>query len=360
MRLARLRAVSFRNLKDLDFAPEARIAVLFGANAQGKTNLVEALYVLSNLQSFRTHRVRDLVTFGDRGASVEGAVESRGVRTRLRVSLRDGTRQATVDEKAPPSTGTYLSEFHTVLFSPLDLDLARGNQELRRRFVDRATFLEDPQHLARLRALRRVLRQRNALLSSGAPGLDVWDERYAELATAVYAARRGTLERLSNQIAAMHRHIAGGLEAVELQLSGPGGDPPEVKALLLEKLAAQRERDVRLGYTGSGPHRQALRVRLGGDPLERHASQGQMRTLALSLKLALLRWSRDVLGHAPVFLLDDPGSELDRDRLEFLGAFLSQWQGQVVIAATERHAVPLDPAAQAQPYRVVAGTVNPA
>lgn len=360
MTLAHVRVRSFRNLSQVALEPGPGVNVLFGENAQGKTNLIEALYVLANLQSFRTRRLRDLVLFGSNRARVEGEVRGRRGTVRLRVEVGPEGRNATCDGAPPASVADYLSELHTVLFTPLDLDLARGNQELRRRFADRATFLADPTHLGTLRDYNRALRQRNALLRSGQAGIDAWDERLASLGGAVHRARGETLRRLEPFVAAIHGEISGGREEVTVELARGGGEGGGEDADdLLTRLRRWRLRDVQRGYTTVGPHRDAVVIRLGGNRVDRFGSQGQLRTLALSLKLALLRWGSEVLGAAPLFLLDDPGSELDQGRLGFLGAFLSRWEGQVVIAGTHRDAVPLPPEGGCRYYRVTAGRIRP-
>ncbi|MBE0618756.1 MAG: DNA replication/repair protein RecF [Proteobacteria bacterium] len=354
MELAHLRARRFRNLGDLRIEPGPGVCVLFGDNAQGKTNIVEAVHLLSNLQSFRTRRTRDLIGSGFPEALVEGDISGRNGTVRLQIQLDAGGRTARVDGKSPPSASSYLSEFHTVLFSPVDIDLARGSQDLRRRYVDRATFLRDPGHLARLRDYNRVLRQRNTCLRRGDGGLEVWDEQLADLGAAVHGARIGTVAELSPVIADLHRELSGG-EAVEIACTAPYAQDQGGAEELRQSLRQGRERDTRLGYTSTGPHRDTVRLRLDGRPVERFGSQGQMRSLALSLKLALLSWGRTVLGEEPVFLLDDPGSELDSIRLRTLARFLEDWPGQVLIAGTERDAVPVPDPGNARYYRVTAG-----
>jgi len=358
MILAHLRARRFRNLEDLRLHLGPGVCVLYGDNAQGKTNIIEAVHLLSNLQSFRTRRLRDLIKSGAERAVLQGSVEGRLGRLRLQVTLDPQGRSATVDGKSPPSTSAYLSEFHTVLFSPADIELARGSQDLRRRYLDRATFLRDPSHLARLRDYNRVLRHRNALLRRDAAGMDVWEERLAELGGAVYQARRDTLGELEPEIARLHGAVSGDQEEVAVQCASAYAQGTAPAEGLLAALREGRERDIRLGYTAVGSHRDWIRVQLGGRPAERFGSQGQLRTLALSFKLALLVWGRRVLGEEPVFLLDDPGSELDRKRLAFLGEFLETWNGQVLVAGTEHNSVPFRGSSPARTFRVERGQLT--
>jgi DNA replication and repair protein RecF len=358
MVLAHLRARRFRNLGDLTLDPGSRVCVLFGDNAQGKSNIVEAVHVLSNLQSFRTRRARDLIESGFPEAFVEGEILGQNGTVRLQIRLDGSGRTARVDGKIPASISSYLSEFHTVLFSPADIELARGSQDLRRRYLDRAAFWDDPGHLARLRDWNRVMRHRNACLRRGDDGIDVWDGELARLGAAVHQARRRAAEALGPAVTALHAEISGGEEAGLACCASGASDQGE--EALRDCLRRSRVRDAQLGYTTVGPHRDTVRLKLGGRAAERFASQGQLRTLALSLKLALLQRGGESLGEKPVFLLDDPGSELDRKRLGFLGSFLESWSGQVIVAGTDRDALPVPDPTAARYYRVAGGNARAA
>lgn len=345
MFLGHVRARRFRNLGDVRIDPGPRVSVLFGENAQGKTNVVEAIHLLSTLQSFRTRRTSDLIQSGFSEAIVEGELQGRNGAVRLQIHLDGNGKTARVDGKSPPSTSSYLSEFHSVLFSPADIDLARGSQDLRRRYLDRATFWRDPAHLARLRDYNRALRHRNACLRCKDASIVVWDDQLAQIGAAVHSARRETIEEILPDFRNLHQEVSGGEDA-ELALRGTYGAGGDTAAILREILQRNYDRDVRMGYTTVGPHRDTVRLKVAGHPVERFASQGQMRTLALSLKLSLLVWGCAILGQSPVFLLDDPGSELDHVRLGHLARFLENWPGQVIIAAAARDSLPVpDPAA---------------
>ncbi|MHB8763036.1 MAG: DNA replication/repair protein RecF [Deferrisomatales bacterium] len=355
-----LRAWRFRNLEEVELDPGTGINLLYGDNAQGKTNILEALYVLSNLQSFRTRRIRDLVQSGAVQSAVEGRVEGSSGPISLRVKIGPEGREAEVDGKPTPAVGSYLTQLSTVLFSPLDLDLSRGNQELRRRFLDRSTFLADPGHLPRLRSYNRALRQRNALLRSGkTKGLAVWDDEVCRLGAAVHGARQQTLEPLMTAVNRVHRDISGGLESMGIECAPGYEESGDRQKDLRRALEERRETDLRLGFTGTGPHRDTVTLKVDGRDVERFGSQGQMRTVALSLKLGLLVWGAESLGEAPVFLLDDPSSELDGSRLGYLGRILSEWKGQVMITCTDRGSVPIPSGIEATYYRVSQGRVSP-
>ena len=338
----------------LDLEDPGRICVLFGKNAQGKTNVLEAIRVLSNLQSFRTHRSSDLVQFGTSDCWISGRVEAAGVATELAVRIGPDGRLASIDGKKPTRTLDYLTAFPTVVFCPQDVELAQGSRELCRRYLDRATFLAEPRHLTRVQQYRRALRQRNALLRSGEGQTGPWTAQLAALGDEVRRARRRTLGRLGPLIAGLHRRISGGAEDPEITITGDPGS----REAFYEALVAGEERDRRRGFTSTGPHRDWIRLRIGGRDVDHHASRGQVRSLALSMKLALLLWTAEVSGVCPVFLLDDPASELDRARLDYLGGFLAGWKGQVWITGTSPDAVPLPSGQEISLYGVENGVVR--
>ncbi|MBI5442573.1 MAG: DNA replication/repair protein RecF [Deltaproteobacteria bacterium] len=355
MRLSRFRARRFRNLGPIDLRTDGAIHVFWGENAQGKTNLLEGIYLLSNLRSFRTGRLSDLIAWGAEDSDLEAEVQGPGGAVQLRLNLERRGRIVRVNDKAPESTASYLSEFATVLFSPLDLELSQGNQEMRRSYVDRAAFVARPGHLAALRRYNRTLRQRNVLLRVGGAELEAWDESLALAGEAVARVRREVAEEIGPKIADFYGRISAGREELGLRWETPylgsaGG--------LWKALVENRERDRAAGFTSVGPHRDLLQVLLDGRPLRTYGSRGQQRSAALSFKLALLLWGRERLGQDPVFLLDDPGSELDAGRLGFLGEFVADWKGQAFIACTDRESFPLPGSADVRTHRVVAGQVR--
>lgn len=358
--IERLRILNFRNIHRAELAFEHRITVFHGENAQGKTNVLEAIHFVTNLMSFRTRSLDTLLRHGEEAALVEARVADDWGEALLGVRIEREGRKATLDGKAPESVAAYLARNPTVFFGPQDLDIARGNQELRRRFVDRAAFFSDPLHLERLRNYARALKQRNAALRRPGTDLSPWNEELARVAWEVQRARSRVVAEMTPAIARLHREISGGREEPEIRFQttlDPSEDGWKPFLLLLEE---HGEEDRKRGFTHHGPHRDRISVRLGGRELKNFASQGQQRTFALSLKLALLARVEERDGSSPAFLLDDPGSELDRRRLGFLGEFLTSWKGQVFIAGVSRDDVPFGANADRGFYSVAEGVVSSA
>lgn len=282
----------------------------------------------------------------------------REVDVSLRVTLEKGARKAFLDDCRPETAEQYLSVFPCVLFTPWDLELSLGSQELRRAYADRAAFVQSGVHVSLLKRYDRVLRQRNALLREPTSDLSVWNQHLAELGTSIRLARLRVLGELAKVVATVHEGVSGGTETIAVKWEGKAfKDEPNVGQFLSE-LTENQENDRRTGHTTSGPHRDRLRLDLCGRDVRVHASRGQHRTVALSLKIAFLQWSSETLGQTPVFLLDDPGSELDAQRLSFVGSFLSKWPGQIVIACTPEANFVFDKNTEVDYFRVTNGYVE--
>jgi DNA replication and repair protein RecF len=323
---------------------------------------LEALHILSNLRSFRTRRVSDLLGPGAAAARLEGEIDGAAGPVDLSVTVRSEGRTALRQGRTPGSVAEYLLSFPSIFFGPGDLDLSQGDQELRRAYMDRATFLRDPAHLARLRDYGRLLKHRNALLRRPGADLDVWDEQLAAAGAGLRVARCGTLGELCPVLSSLHEEISGGADRLELSWDRPanGDDGRGCREALLDSLVKSRGRDREAGFTTHGPHRDRLCLAVNGRDVRHHGSRGQHRTVALSLKFGLLRWSSDLAGEPPVFLVDDPAPELDPPRLAYLGEALSQWPGQVFLTCTDASAVPLCAAGDVALYRVDSGRIQTA
>lgn len=393
MHVLALAADGFRNLNRVLLQPHPRFNVLFGDNGQGKTNLLEAIYLLATLRSFRTSHMGELLQFGVESCQVQARVLRQDIARLLQVELSGGRlckKQALVDGK-PARTADYFGAVNAVLFAPDDLRLPKGPPVARRRFLDRAVWNTCPAYLREAQIYERVLRNRNALLRGGAATpppaelLEVYDQQLAA-AGAVLLQRRVTyLQALRPRVLlAFERVTRTGLEAglhyrapLLRGLWDPGPDaaaqgPPDAAAVqAAHRAALQRDhrRDLQKGYTHSGPHADDLEFLLGGRAASLYASQGQNRALILALKIAEIEHLAETLGDAPVLLLDDVSSELDAVRNEHLFEFLSEVPCQTFITTTSPDHVRLggraaglgDPvqAAERQDFRVVAGSIEP-
>jgi len=341
MRVHALEASDFRNLSQVLLEPHPRFNVFSGDNAQGKTNLLEAIYLLGTLRSFRAAKTEELVGFGAEKARVRARVEKLGTQRLLEVLLQPGHKSARVDGKSARAAH-YFGGFNVVLFAPEDLRLPKGSPSGRRRFLDRAIFNLHPAFLDEAQTYERVLRSRNAVLRDGGRPdlLEVYDTQLAQAAAPLVARRRALVTALVPFVQRAFERVTQTGLALEVSYETSFGG--EVTAELLQRLADERRRDLLRGSTSSGPHTDDLRLVLGGHAAGSFASQGQLRAIVLALKIAEIEYSSQQLGDAPVLLLDDVSSELDPTRNQQLFAFLKTVPCQTFITTTRAQHVLLE------------------
>lgn len=369
MLLVTLELQDFRNVERAELTPAPRTTVLVGRNGQGKTNLLEAVYLLCTLRPLRAARLAELVRFGAARAVVAGGFEGPGGLRRAAVEVADGNRSAFLDGK-PLATGSGLAEYFegraAVCFSPDDLLLVKGGPELRRRFLDRAAFNRWPAVLAEVREYLQALRARNAALRHAAPGVEEsFRPPLARAAARLWRRRRELLGELSPRVAVAFAGISGPDAPPALLAYRPAaglrieGGEPELEARLEEALSQRLARDRERGYTSAGPHADDLVLAVGEHGARPFASQGQQRALVLALKIGEIENLRAALGRPPLLLLDDVSSELDPEKNRYLLEYLARLPGQAILTTTDRRL--LEPAAgpDARFYEVEQGRLRP-
>ncbi len=346
MRIELLEIEGFRNLSGVCFEPQARFNVLHGDNGQGKTNLVEAIYLIGRLRSFRAARLQQLLAHGAQSAQVGARVRWPGLSSRVDVELSPRGKRVRVDGKGIGRIGDHCSQYRMVLFTPADVDLPRGAPRERRRFLDRAVFNQAPGFLEQAMSLEKVLEQRNAVLrqARGAADpalLEAYDRQLAAAGAQVACRRRDFVAAIRDQFRATFAQLMGvpGLDAdlaYRSTLPGveAGASPEEVAQASLEALRRARPRDLAQRSTSLGPQRDDLEMSLAGRPLKEHASQGQHRVYVLALKITEIETLRLLGGASPILLLDDIGSELDATRGDYLFRYLSELRSQVFLTTT--------------------------
>lgn len=337
MRLVRLGAERFRNLAPLQLRTEARFVVISGLNGHGKTNLLEAVWLLSTLRTLRGGPLKDALAWGERSASVSGTVSGAAGERVLRVDL--GVERAVrLDGTVVRELREYFAEIRAVAFTPQDGAILAGGPDLRRAWIDRAAFTASPAHLELVRAVQRCLSQKAVLLRAARPDLDVLDVLDHELARwggQLVDRRARLLAELSPHVNEAHTAIAGTAAlGLALRSQGDGVDAASRTGALAERLRQARPDELRRRLCLVGPQRDDLVVLLDGHPARTFASRGQVRSIVLALKLAELRAAR-VRGQAPLFLLDDLSSELDSQRTWRLVDELRQLDAQVWITTTD-------------------------
>lgn len=354
MKLCRLKTENFRNLAAVDLVPGPGVNVIYGENAQGKTNLIEAIYLLTGQKSFRAAKESDYLRFGTGVARIEAEFTCQN--REKTAALAFGSKKLAWLSGVECTPGELTGEFLAVVFSPGELALIQEGPAERRAFLDGAISQVMPRYTATLAAMSRILLQRNTLITdmqkSGntammEPLLETWDRSLARAAFSVCHARARFLRRLAPPAAEIYRDICKREDqpfflTYQPSIPAPGGcdwadmTPAEGEAHIRAVLAAARSEDYKNYCTTIGPHRDNMEVSIAGISARSFGSQGQQRSCALALKLAQCRVMEETLGEAPIILLDDVLSELDKTRREY---FLhGKHPGQVFITCCDRNA----------------------
>lgn len=374
MYLKTLHLRQFRNYRDQKVAFGAPKTILVGDNAQGKSNLLEAVELLSTLKSHRALRDRDLIQDAKPIGQIDACLERQTGVVDLTLTLRtQGRRTVALNGEALRRHLDFLSVLNVVQFSSLDLDLVRGGPEERRNWLDRLVIQLEPIYAHILHQYHQILRQRNALLkrfreqgrgeegalfSGGGQSplpiphseLALWDAQLAATGSRVIRRRDRVLERLLPLAKVWHRSISGSTEVLDVKYLPSVGavgellapSPEAVQQAFLDKIRLRATAELYQGTTLVGPHRDDVAFTINSTPARQYGSQGQQRTLVLALKLAELQLIEEVVGEPPLLLLDDVLAELDlsrqnqlleaiQDRFQtlitttHLGAFDSHW-----------------------------------
>ena len=347
MRLLSVCVKDFRNIERAELTPGEHATVVVGPNGQGKTNLLEALYLLCTLRPLRTSKFADLVRFGSERASVSGRFALAGAERTIAVECDREGRQASVDGKLVRAVADYFGGVSVVAFTPDDLAVLKGGPEGRRRLLDRAVFNRFPGHLEASREYQRALKQRNRLLKEGAPFelVDAHNEALAMTGARVIVRRQALVAELSPRAAKSFQAIAKGDGELSVTYKPDVlpedvlGDEGRTCEALLELVRRRTALDLERGFSSAGPHTDDLDVELGGRPAKGFASQGQQRAIVLALKIGEIENLREAAGLAPMLLLDDVSSELDPARNAFLMEYLRQCGLQVFLSTTDERLV---------------------
>jgi DNA replication and repair protein RecF len=350
MFLSTLNLHHFRNYvrERLVFSPKG--VLIRGGNGQGKSNLLEAIYFLSLGKSSRGATEADVASYEERGFAVRGGFsgESGSFSIFVEYDAVQGKR-IYIDGQALPRASLLVGRFPSVLFSPEDVDLILRFPVGRRRILDALLAQESQEYLSDLLRYRRVLTQRNRLLKritrAGAQAdrlLGPWDEELATCGARIVRRRTAMIEELRGDFVSFYRKLASGGEEASFTYEHTvsfGGEDHDAQCFL-EVLAKKRAKEIRMGYTLSGPHRDDVRICVNGRDLQRFGSQGQLKSVLLAWKLAEVVFLRRATEQWPVLLLDDVFSELDRRRCLVLQELLSEF-GQVFLTAAREEDLPL-------------------
>lgn len=339
MHLLNATLTDFRNFHEAHIKPGEALSALVGPNGQGKTNAIEALYLVAALRPLRSVPRRALIRSGAALAAIKVSVHhtQTGLEHELELRLKGGTRRLFKDEKEV-STLDFLGGLVAISFTPDDLQLAKGSPDARRRFIDRALLNAYPNYLKRALRYSRAMRDRNKLLQKQGSDreLDAFDSILSQEGGYIIEARSRYIERIAPKLIERFTAIAQPAPQLSVRYSSTLSDigGKSHAEVLLESLARVRSVDRRKGTTTIGPHRDDLVIEMDGLPAKERASQGQHRALILALKLVELEDLAEDIRESPLLLLDDMSSELDDSRTRQLFECVRDLRGQVIMTST--------------------------
>lgn len=322
-----LTVTDYRNIGFIRISPSENVNIIFGENAQGKTNLLESIWLFTGCKSFRTKKDNELTGFNKEYAKneMEYFAFGREQKVQLIINKKRSAVKNGIELKSPAEL---IGEFYAVIFSPTHLSLIQDGPVFRRSFLDTALCQLKPNYAKGLAKYKHTLEQRNALLkdiqyhSELYDTLDIWDERLASYGAAVVSERIKYAKELSEHSDKIYSGISEERENLTVEYVNNTGlyadNPEEIKNFLKERLKQTRREDIFNKVTGIGPQRDDLDIRINGLSARKFGSQGQKRSAALAMKLSEANIIRDITGEEPVILLDDVMSELDIKRQDYI------------------------------------------
>ena len=336
MYVKKLKLSGFRNYKSEEFEFMPATNVLYGNNAQGKTNALEALYLFSIGKSFRTQQDRELINFSENFTRITVEFEDRVRENTIEIVIRrDRKKQIKINDIPISKMGDLIGKFTVILFSPDELNLTKGSPNARRKFLDIAISQMRPKYYHILRRYNKVLEQRNNLIKKlrvrpdekAKETLYVWNEKLAEYGMTIIDYRNSFVEKLNEYAKKIHFEVSG--EDFSIKYKPAFSSKEE----FCKKLEISIEKEIEQGFTMYGPHRDDLDITTEGKDIKIYGSQGQHRSAVLALKLAQADMIFEDSGEYPVLLLDDIMSELDSVRRGYLVGKIKD--KQVIITCTD-------------------------
>lgn len=327
MLVSNIKIKNFRNIESAEIFPDREINVIYGDNGQGKTNIIEAVWLFTGCKSFRTSKDSELVNFSAENAEIRLDFEN-SVRENSAALFIDKKRLAALNGVNLDSPRELIGKFYSVVFSPVHISLVKEGPLNRRKFIDTAISQIDSLYAKKLTYYNHLIHQKNALLKNAAENasligtFDIWDEKIALSGAEITAARLGYIKKLSEKVCEIYAGISGEKEMIDIKyLSSVRFSEETVNGIAsayFEELNRTRPGDMYLKNTSTGPHRDDIEILINGISARKFGSQGQQRSASLALKLGEAEIIKDEKKEQPVILLDDVMSELDITRQNYI------------------------------------------
>ncbi|MBO4861612.1 MAG: DNA replication/repair protein RecF [Firmicutes bacterium] len=346
---------NFRNYKDQKVEFDPKLNIILGDNAQGKTNLLEGLFIMGLGRSFKTTNDKEMIAFGEEFSRASSIVAGEDEDTQIDIVYNQDGKIIKVDGIKLQRSVDLLENVYVVVFSPEDLRIVKDGPEHRRRFLDRELCQIKPMYYSDLGNYKKILKQRNSYLKEDVIDKDlfeVFDESLVNYGLRIVEERKRFTERLYGICGSIHKDISNGKEKLAIRYETEVKDRESFK----EKLKESFETDRIKGYTSCGPHKDYLGIFINGKDIRVYGSQGQQRTASLSMKLAEVELIKQETGQDPVLLLDDVFSELDAGRQKYL---IESMKGvQIFVTATGIEGGLMDIMPDGNVYYVDNGIIN--
>ncbi|MBM7601355.1 DNA replication and repair protein RecF [Virgibacillus halotolerans] len=369
MHIEQLQLKNYRNYAQLDIRFDDKVNVIIGENAQGKTNMMEAIYVLAFTKSHRTSKEKELIMWDKEYAKIEGRITKRTQTFPLEVVVSTKGKKAKLNHLEQRRLSDYIGALNVVMFAPEDLTLVKGAPRIRRRFIDMELGQIQPRYIYHLAQYQKVLKQRNHLLkqmqrrnSTDMTMLQVLTDQLIEHAATLLERRFIFLEMLREWASPIHRGISRELETLEIKYNSTievseEANKEKIETIYLNKFHEMKDKEIDRGTTLIGPHRDDLVFYVNGKDVQTYGSQGQQRTTALSVKLAEIELIYKEVGEYPILLLDDVLSELDDFRQSHL---LNTIQGKVqtFVSTTSVDGINHETLRKAEMFHVESGKID--
>ncbi len=335
MWITKIKIKNFRNYKFEEIILDKDINLFYGENAQGKTNIIEAIFLTSMGKSFRAKKDKEMINLDSESAEVEIEFEKSDRDGKIKIELFN-KKNIYLNGIKLKKLSELLGNINIVIFTPDDINILKGSPQNRRRFLDIMISQLKPNYMYHLNLYLKTIEQRNNYLkqikeeNKDEKLLDIWDEKLIEEADIIFKYRNEYMEKIKNKIKNIHKEITNNKEDIEVSYFSEC----ESKDSYFNLLRQRRKLDIIKGFTTKGIHRDDFFIKINNKELDVYGSQGQHRTAILSLKLSELNIVKDEIGEAPILLLDDFMSELDENRIR---SFLSKIENtQVIITCTEK------------------------
>lgn len=334
MNVKNLKLENFRNISSLKLDFDKEINVICGENAQGKTNIIEALWLFSGAKSFRNSNDSQFIKFNENSAKIFTEFKMLGVENSAEIKFSE-KRTAYLNEKKLPNPSNLAGKFNAIVFSPSDLTLVTDGPDKRRRFLDIAIGQLYPNYIEILRSYSRAVMQRNRIIKDYrydktlSVMLEVFENEIVESGNKIINYRKKYINILNKYIEDIYSGISWGKEKIKTEYISKSGD-----ILDLENIKNSREKDMFTSTTSIGPHRDDINFKINDISARNYGSQGQKRSVALSLKLAGAEVIKEISGEYPICLLDDVMSELDEKRQNYILNHIRNWQSFITCCDT--------------------------